>query len=356
MAVDYEFKKELAKARYGSEMINSFKFYSKNYGSDEKAYMLEKLGGRIGGAFVPKPSPTMSPKAASSQFWNNLSDWFTYYWSPAKDIPMGLNEKKKGYEKFEKVISDITRMNQFLRHRYHYYADEVGEDEWRTPKDFFWTRWADRSGSWPWPEDIADDCEGTAWGAHHAIRVSNNVSSKSIIDRLNEGVRQNVIACCFNDSGGHAYNQHGSWSVGNWGRIDHGSDNPVVMGKDFIEDANDFSFYVENEDGTEAEYIEGGEAAFYETDRRSVKQYLDVVSRPKYAVLTGEIVKELIGKIDRSNMELKDKAIEKYGLPTKGVMRLVNREIRERTPLARRIADEIDIELRKIAPLKLARA
>jgi len=355
MAVDSDFLKNIKDAKYGTDMIGFFKSKAEDYSGGENNAALDFFGKKISGAYVPKPSPTMSVKASLSQFWNNLSDWFTFYWSPVKGIPMALDRKEEGYKIFEETIKDMVRMNQFLRHDYGYYADADMGREWLPPKEFFFSRWADIPGIHIDDEDIADDCEGTTWAAHHGIRVSNKVSVEDILFKLSVGKRENVIACCFSDTTGHAYNQHGTWSVGNWGRIDHGSSNPVVMGKDFISDANDFSYYVENEDATEAEYVEGGEAAFYTNEKCSVQKYLETVDKSEYAVLTGEIIGKLIGKIDRSNMELKDKAIEKYNLPVKGVMKLVNHEIRERTPIARKIADEIDVEIHKIAKLKLAR-
>jgi hypothetical protein len=268
---------------------------------------------------------------------------------------MGSDEKEEGFKEATHTINSMQRMNEFLRHKYHYCADEVGEDEWRTPESFFKTRWSDKSGTWPWKDDVADDCEGTAGFSEYSIMSSNQDSHDSIVLRLLSGRKENVIGCCFNDSTGHAYNQHKNWSVGNWGRIDHGTDDPLTMGKDFIKDANWFSFYVVTDDGSDYEFIEGAEVEFFAAEQGSVTKYIEAVGESKYAVLTRKVLNEVIDKVDSKDMKLEHKDVkdyipeEKFSTFLKGM----NHEIRENTPLKHYMANRLNVVPKKLAPFKL---
>ncbi len=307
------------------------------------------------------PKPSLSWGASWSQFANGITDWFGYYRSNVGDISMHLNNKAAGFKQAEKYIDSIKGAGQFFQHPYHYRYDKLPEDEWRTPKEFFDFRWANVADEyWPWGEDIADDCEGTAWFAHHCIRVANKVSVDSIKNGFQNGKRNNVIGCCYDDKSGHAYNVHGQWTVGNWGRIDHGRDDPVVIAKDFISGSNWISFYVENEAGNDLEYLEGAEIDYYKNVKRmSVNVHIAIMAEDdeeiKYGMLTGEHMDEICSEIRKVGdvLEVPEKIFEKYGLPAEPIRRGLAAEINGRGPIVKKIARELEQPIKKVLPLEV---
>jgi hypothetical protein len=308
-----------------------------------------------------RPRPALSWGASWSQFANGIIDWFGYYRSNVGDISMHLDNKAAGFKQAEKYIDSIKAAGQFFKHPYHYRYDKLPEDEWRTPKEFFYFRWADVTDEyWMWPEDIADDCEGTAWFAHHCIRVANKVSVDDIKKDFQNGKRNNVIGCCYDDESGHAYNVHGQWTVGNWGRIDHGNNDPAVIAKDFISDSNWISFYVENEAGDDIEYLEGAEINYYKNIKRtSVKEHMAIMAendeKIKYGMVTGEHMDEICSEIRKVGdvLQVPEKIFEKYGLPTEPIKRGLAAEINGRGPIVKKIAKQLDVPIKKVLPLEV---
>jgi len=308
------------------------------------------------------PKPSLSWGASWSQFANGITDWFGYYRSNVGKISMRLNNKATGFKQAEKYIDSIKGAGQFFKHPYHYKYDKKPEDEWRTPKEFFDFRWADVTDEyWPYTEDIADDCEGTAWFAHHCIRVANSVKVEWIKNEFAAGRRNNIIGCCYDDKSGHAYNVHGSWSVGNWGRINHGSNNLAVIAKDFIKDADWISVYVENSAGTEIEYLEGAEINFYKRviAPTSVAEYIKLQREEgediTFGVLTGEHMKEIYSEIRKvgDKLEIPDDILEKHGLPVKRIKYGIAIEFNGRGPIVKHIAKQLDLPMNKVAPLQI---
>lgn len=303
-----------------------------------------------------RPKPTLSWGASWSQFSNGIADWFSFYRSEVRKIDMNIDSKPTGYNQAQKIINSVKRAGEFFQHPYHYKYDKDTEDEWLTPKDFY-RRWADFPEEyWPWRVDIADDCEGTAWFAHHCIRVANKVSVDSIKKDFQNGKRNNVIGCCYDDKSGHAYNVHGQWTVGNWGRIDHGHNDPVVIAKDFISGSNWISFYVENEAGNDIEYLEGAEINYYKNVKRmSVEDHISIMAEEdeeiKYGMLTGEHMDEICSQIRKFGnvLQVPEDIFKKYGLPAEPIRRGLEAEINGRGPIVKKIAKQVKVPIKKLA-------
>ena len=332
--------------KYGTDIAAYARQVIPTIGGQEKLDFNTDLAKKFSSMIAPKPSPSMSAGASWSQFWNNIIDWFGYYGSPANKVRMGTSETEDGFKDACKYLDSPLKVNQFRLHHYAYKADQTDSDEWKPPHDVFASRW----DSFPNAGKIGDDCEGISGLSQYCIMQATGQGPQSIINDYNSGMDNNIIFGMFSDTTGHATNKHGKVTVCNFGRIDHGTDDTIAVGRDFISDASWFSRYVWM--NGDYQMIEAGDTAVYSMSA-STREEMKASDKKPFAILTPEVLAKILKKADVKDGVL-DFAREGLGYTDNGMRALkqgLNRELNQKTPLHGMLARKLG---KRISAVKIA--